>query len=117
MRTRRLPEDVGTQQGSVPVTVTVVESESCHYCADAQQVIADAAARFPVDVRTVDVRSREGQSLMHTHRAAMSPLVLLDGVFFSHGRLSRHKLEKVLCRRFPGTAETMDRLADGRGRG
>lgn len=112
MRARRLPEDAGP--GLTSVTVTVVESESCHFCAEAQQVIDDAAGRFPLEVRVVDVRSAEGQDLMHTHRAAMSPLVLLDGGFFSQGRLPRNKLENVLSRRFSVTA---DRVPGGAGRG
>ena len=85
MRTRELPEGADTHLGSSPVTVTVVESDSCHFCADAHHVLADAAARFPLEVRAVDVRSGEGQELMHSHRAAMSPLVLLDGAFLSQG--------------------------------
>jgi len=114
MRARRLPEDVGTHHSSSTLTVTVVESESCHFCADARQVLVDAAGRFPLDVRVIDVRSPEGQALMHAHRAAMSPLVLLDGVFFSHGRLPRNKLEAVLNRRFPVAA---GHVADGASRG
>lgn len=114
MRTRELPDGADTQPDSSPVTVTVVESDSCHFCVDAQHVLADAAVRFPLEVRAVDVCSGEGQDLMRSHRAAMSPLVLLDGAFFSQGRLSRHKLEKVLGQRFP---VTVPRVADGNGRG
>lgn len=114
MRTRELPEGADTPRDSSPVTVTVVESDSCHFCVDAHHVLADTATRFPLEVRTVDVRSGEGQNLMRSHRAAMSPLVLLDGAFFSQGRLSRHKLEKVLGQRVPAR---VGRVADGNGRG
>jgi hypothetical protein len=44
---------------------------------------------------------------MARHRAPMSPLVLLDGTFFSSGRLPRRKLEKLLKSRYgdpPSTA-------------
>lgn len=83
-----------------PAHVTVVESEACHFCIDAQRALLGAAANYPVEVRTVDVRSAEGEELMQKHRATMSPLVLVDGVFFSTGRLPRRKLAQVLAQRF-----------------
>ena len=104
MRPRPRPINLGacirTVSGAPPVRVAVVESEACHFCADAQHVLREAAARYPVEVRTVDVRSPEGEELMQAHRATMSPLVLLDGEFFSNGRLPRRKLAKVLAQRF-----------------
>jgi alkyl hydroperoxide reductase subunit AhpF len=80
----------------VPVRITVVESEACHFCADAQRAIAALAERYPVVVDTVDLRSPAGQELAARHRAPVSPLVLVDGDYFSSGRLPRRKLEKVL---------------------
>ena len=83
------------------VQVTVVESEGCHFCVDAHRALAEAAESYPLAVRTLDARSAEGRALMQDHRATMSPLVLLDGRFFSHGRLPRRKLARVLGQRFP----------------
>lgn len=83
-----------------PVEITVVESEACHFCAAALEAIAGAAATYPIRIRRLDVRSEAGRELMTRHRAAMSPLVLLDGAFFSCGRLPRRKLEKALGSRF-----------------
>ena len=85
-----------------PVQITVVESEACHFCADAHSVLSDLATRYPLTVDTVDARTDSGRDLMARHRAAMSPLVLLDGAFFSSGRLPRRKLAKVLEQRFVG---------------
>lgn len=82
------------------VLVTVVESEGCHFCADAQRALADLAVDFPLIVDALDIRSETGRQLMARHRAAMSPLVLIDGAFFSNGRLPRRKLAKVLSHRF-----------------
>jgi hypothetical protein len=76
--------------------VTVVESEACHFCDDARAVLADLTDRYPLTIETVSVRSADGRELMARHRAALSPLVLLDGAFFSHGRLPRRRLIKVL---------------------
>lgn len=76
--------------------VTVVESEACHFCEDAHRVLDDLAVHYPLTVEFIEVRSAEGQRLMARHRAALSPLVLLDDAFFSHGRLPRRKLHKTL---------------------
>jgi hypothetical protein len=57
---------------------------------------ADLTDRYPLTIETVSVRSADGRELMARHRAALSPLVLLDGAFFSHGRLPRRRLIKVL---------------------
>jgi len=83
-----------------PTQITVVESEGCHYCADAADALAGLATAFPLRVRTVDALSGTGRELMSRHRAAMSPLVLLDDAYFSSGRLPRRKLEKTLAARY-----------------
>jgi hypothetical protein len=87
-----------------PAQITLVESEACHFCEDAHRALAELAASYPFAVESVDVRSATGQRLMQLHRASMSPLVLLDGEFFSHGRLPRRKLAKVLAQRQSATA-------------
>ena len=78
-----------------PTRITLVESEACHFCEDARGVLNELAALYPLVVERIDIRSIEGQGLMALHRAALSPLVLLDGVFFSHGRLPRRKFQKT----------------------
>lgn len=84
---------------SDPARITVVESEACHFCEDAHRALAELAATYPMTVDTVDLRSEAGQRLMQAHRASMSPLVLVEGEFFSHGRLPRRKLAKLLDKR------------------
>lgn len=84
--------------------ITVVESDACHFCTEARRVLDEMATRHHLEVVTVDVRSEAGRRLMQTHRASMSPLVLLDGEFFSHGRLPRRKLAKALDARHAATA-------------
>ncbi|GAA4409440.1 hypothetical protein GCM10023168_28210 [Fodinibacter luteus] len=80
-----------------PIKVTVVESPSCHYCADAHQALEQLTGDgHPLEVTTLDVRDPAGQDLMRRHGAGMSPLVLVDGAFFSQGRLPRRKLARHL---------------------
>lgn len=86
--------------------VTIVEAPACHFCADAQEALSELAARFPLVVGTVDIRSSMGQFLVQKHRASMSPLVLLEGEFFSHGRLPRRNLDKHLQQRFGNPSAT-----------
>ena len=82
-----------------PPQVTVVESPSCHYCADAHQALNRLAEDgHTFEVTTLDVRDPAGQDLMRRHGAGMSPLVLVDGAFFSQGRLPRRKLARQLAR-------------------
>lgn len=78
------------------VQVTLVHSEACHYCDDAGAVLAEFAREFPLDIRLVALDSPEGGEAVATHRPAMSPLVLIDGRFFSAGRLPRKKLRALL---------------------
>lgn len=81
------------------VAVTMVHAPACHFCEDAEQVLTAFAGRFPLDVRTVAIESDEGRRLVKEHRPPMTPLVLVDGTFFSSGRLPRRKLEKLLSSR------------------
>ena len=85
----------GLQHGHV--RVTVVEAPSCHFCADAHEALQRLADDGHVlEVTTVDVRDPAGQALLRRHGAALSPLVLVDGAFFSQGRLPRRKLARYL---------------------
>lgn len=100
MRHEPARDTSGIDSGAPPVGVTVVESGACHFCDDAHRVLEELGRTYPLCVEAVDVRSEEGQRLMRQHRASMSPLVLLDGDFFSHGRLPRRKLTKTLAQRY-----------------
>jgi glutaredoxin len=82
-----------------PTRITVVESEACHFCEQARSSLAELAVTHPLLIDIIDVRSEEGHALMQSHRASMSPLVLLDGQFFSNGRLPRRKLTRLLDKR------------------
>jgi hypothetical protein len=81
-------------------TITIVEARGCHFCADAHAALnALVEQGHELQVGVVDARSPEGVALMQRHRAGLSPLVLVDGAFFSQGRLPRHKLARLLEQR------------------
>lgn len=79
-----------------PVAVTLVTSPACHFCDDAHRALQDLATTHALDITVVAIDSPEGQNLTATHRPPMSPLVLIDGEYFSAGKLPRRKLTKLL---------------------
>lgn len=84
-----------------PAQVTVVTAPACHLCADAQAALAELAQEYPLTVTVTAAESRAGQVLLGRYRTGMFPLVLVDGVFFSAGRLPRRKLAHHLSARGP----------------
>jgi len=87
--------------------VTVVHAEACHFCDDAEQALALLAEEFPLEVTVIEVDSAEGRRLVDVHRPAMNPLVLVDGAYFSSGRLPRKKLTRLLEARNSAPAMTV----------
>lgn len=81
------------------VQVTLVHSPACHFCDDAAAALDDLGSEYALEVTALSIESPEGAELVATHRPAMSPLVLVDGTFFSQGRLPRKKLVKLLNER------------------
>ncbi|GAA0467150.1 hypothetical protein Aca07nite_71450 [Actinoplanes capillaceus] len=77
--------------------ITLVEAPACHFCVDAQHALTELARQHPIRVDLVAADSDAGQHLIAAHRPAMFPLVLLDGAFFSAGRLPRRKLQALLA--------------------
>ena len=88
--------DSQTRGAGVPVAVTLVEAPACHLCGEAKSTLAVLAHRYPMTIQVLSIGSVDGGALMARHRAPMSPLVLLDGQYFSSGRLPRRKLERRL---------------------
>ena len=84
-------------------TITLVHAPACHFCADAQGALTELGRDVPIRVNLVAADSDAGQTLVSAHRPAMFPLVLLDGVFFSAGRLPRRKLRAQLTARPVGS--------------
>lgn len=79
-----------------PPLVTVVQSPACHHCHEAREVLTTLQGVLPMRVELVEVTTREGLALAGVHRPASYPLVLLDGEFFSSGRLPVTRLVAAL---------------------
>lgn len=85
--------------GTPRPTLILVVSSSCHLCEEAQGALAEMVPEFDLDVRIVDAASSEGWALIARYRAGLLPLAILDGAWFSAGRLPPKKLRRALERR------------------
>ncbi len=82
--------------------ITVVQAPACHFCDDAHAALDALGAQYPLRVHYVEAASAAGTALVRRHRVAMFPLVLLDGAYFSQGRLPVRKLRTLLDRQWAG---------------
>ena len=83
-----------TQQAA---RVVLLVRQGCHLCEDAHRELLHRSTLGQLTVSQVAADSPEGQALLGHHRPALFPLVLLDGAFFSAGRLPRRKLDRALA--------------------
>jgi thiol-disulfide isomerase/thioredoxin len=81
-----------------PVEIVLVTAPGCHYCDEAGHLLDELAETRPLAVRTVPLSSEVGLGLLVRHRVPFPPILLVDGVFFGYGRISRRKLEEHLAR-------------------
>lgn len=79
--------------------VTLLTQQACASCERAKAILEQVAADHALEVVEVDLRSPQGQDLGRRHGIVFAPGVLLDGDFFSYGRLSERKLRRELRRR------------------
>lgn len=85
--------------GTAAVRITVVSAPACHFCDDAERRLDELGRRFAFEVEHLSVDSPEGRRLVAEHRPALTPLVLVDGAYFSAGRLPGKKLTRLLSAR------------------
>lgn len=84
-------------QPTPKLSVTVVTAPGCHLCDDAHDTLEGLARDgAPLEVSLVDAASPAGMALISWHRPALNPLVLVDGAYFSSGRLPRRKLQALI---------------------
>lgn len=86
------------------VQVDLLTQAECASCEDAKAILADLGQEFPLELRTLDIGSPEGQRLATNGGVLFPPGILLDGRPFSYGRPSAKKLRRELARRAAGAA-------------
>lgn len=77
--------------------VTLVTAPDCHFCHDAREVLTTLSVEGRIGIEVIEGSSEAGRALVATHRPPMMPLVLIDGGYFSAGRLPRRKLNARLA--------------------
>lgn len=87
------------QHGTETIDILLVTSPACHFCEEAAETLVRLSGEFPLEVRAIDIRSDEGAEILRLHRPPMQPVVLVDGEFFSSGRLPLKKLRRRLANR------------------
>ncbi len=81
------------------VGVLLLTQADCALCEHAKGVLNRVARDFPLEIRVLDLGTEEGASLAAAVGMAFPPGVVIDGVAFSHGRLSERRLRRELTRR------------------
>lgn len=84
---------------TAPVEITLLTQTSCGMCELAKGILARLQSQYPLSVTEVDLRTEVGRRLAEEAGVLFAPGVLVDGRPFSYGRLSEHKLRRLLDRR------------------
>lgn len=85
-------------EGRRPFEAVLVSAPACHLCRDAAELLGSLAESYSLHVVEVDGQSPEGRALITRCRPPFLPVLLIDGEYFGHGRISRRKLEGHLAR-------------------
>ena len=81
-----------------PVEIMLVTARGCHFCDEADRLLAELGTVIPLTVRKVPLSSEEGLGLLVRHQVPFPPILLVGGAYFGYGRISRRKLEEHLAR-------------------
>ena len=84
--------------------VTLLTQTSCTFCDQAKETLARLSRERPFEMEEISLETEEGRALGERHGVVFAPGVLVNGAFFSFGRLSERKLRREL-QRYSGTSE------------
>lgn len=79
--------------------VTLLTQTSCSFCDQAKETLARLRQEETFEMAELSLETEEGRALGERHGVLFAPGVLVDGEFFSFGRLSERKLRRELQRR------------------
>lgn len=91
--------EAGPWTGTDVAEAVLVTASRCHLCDDAKHLLTELQGDYPLTVREVELSSVEGLALSRRFSMPFPPLLLIDGVRFGHGRISRRKLVRLLDQR------------------
>lgn len=80
------------------IRVTVVTSAGCHFCREADRLLDQLGRRFPLRVERFDLADPQGAAIARRFRVPFPPVLLIDGEYHGHGRISERKLTRALTR-------------------
>jgi glutaredoxin len=79
--------------------VTLLTQTSCAFCELAKETLARLSQEQDFETEEIGLETEEGRVLGERHGILFAPGILVDGAFFSFGRLSERKLRRELqCR-------------------
>jgi thiol-disulfide isomerase/thioredoxin len=84
---------------SHPVQITLLSQSWCGLCDHAKEVLSRIGADYPLRITEIDLAGEEGQRLAARAGVLFAPGVLVDGEFFSFGRISERRLRRILDQR------------------
>lgn len=99
MKTSQYPQPAPAEETVALPQITLLVTAGCHLCEQARVALAGRAESGELGLTVVPVDSDEGRALQARHRPVAFPLVLVDGRWFSAGRLPERRLQRVLARR------------------
>ncbi|MEX1207900.1 MAG: hypothetical protein WEE36_04725 [Acidimicrobiia bacterium] len=91
-------------EGGRRVEAVLISAPACHLCHDAAALLATMSGSYPLRVVELDCNSPEGRSVVNRLRTPFLPVLLIDGEYFGHGRISPRKLERHLASLFSDAA-------------
>ena len=80
--------------------VLILTQDGCRFCHEAEALLECLAHEFPLQVRTMDVSTPEGEAIALRGGLLFPPGIVVDGTPLSYGRASdgrlRQEIERIL---------------------
>ena len=84
------------------IDVLLVTSTGCHFCREADRLLERLEKQFPLTIDRIDLTSARGAEIARRWRIPFPPVLLIDGEYHGHGRISERKLTRALTRLVDG---------------
>ncbi len=79
----------------------MLTTTDCGFCEQAKEVLRRLTTEYGLEVHEVPLDSEDGAQLANAAAAPFPPVVFLNGMPFSYGRLSERKLRRALDQERP----------------